>query len=223
MRARERRARRSLSKGPELPPTDTHVTSSNTGRAYAITSNNAPLRPFGDSTWEDVRRYIHRRLQERFPAVSEYDIEDATGYALVDLLDYWIHLPGSVRADDPRSTFRLAVKRGTWRGCEFMQHALHYERTSAHLNELPEAASTDPADLVDAQYDEEEARRLAVGLVGELDEKKFEWLRGYLAGLTTREEAAIQNCSQSRVTKRRRKAVAALRKAAQDSGLIEAP
>lgn len=140
----------------------------------------------------------------------------------MDLLDYWIHLEGSVRENDPSATYLLAVKRGTWRGSEFVQQAVNGREQVIPPADLADVPTHDPADLIEERYEDELSQRVARQLVSELDDEKFAWLKGYLAGLSSREEAAATHTPQRTVSDRRRRAINALRLAAKSEGLIEA-
>lgn len=167
-----------------------------------------PRNLFGDRDWDDVRSVVTRRTRKKFPRARQDDIEDAVSLAMVDLVDYWIQLDSSVLPDDPTRTFWQACLRGTWMAATFLTQewdardvpveALSTDRDDAPSLGIGTPMMASPEDIVINNMERERFQRFVRGqqsLVGD-------WMRPFLAGVTTREQAHIEGVNQSAVCRR---------------------
>jgi len=175
-----------------------------------------PLLPdsgilFGDKTWDDVRRTLMRRLNKKYGGrVQPADLEDSVASAMVDLVDYWVHLPSSVAPENPARNFNFAVTRGYWMASSFV-----YRRVSeqSYLVSLDEKVVYGP-EMVVAGPEPEDFEPTEEAKVREflatLPEEEFTgWLDDYLAGRSERVTARKHNTYPNTIHRRR---VAGLRR-----------
>lgn len=167
-----------------------------------------PRNLFGDRDWNDVRNVTIRRTRKRFPRARQDDIEDAVSLAMVDLVDYWVTLASSIIPDDPERTFWQACKRGTWMATTFLTQewdardvpveALSTDRDDAPSLGITTASVPSPEDIVIRNMEREGFQRFLgsqMSVVGD-------WLKPFVAGVSTREQARIEGVSQSAVAYR---------------------
>ena len=168
-------------------------------------------RLFGDRDWGDVRTVVVRRMRRRFPRAHTEDIEDAVSLAMVDLVDYWVQLESSIREDEPSHTFWLACKRATWMATTFLTQewdmrdtpfAFVSDETGSGLEQARSQgrgrASESPEDIVIQNLERERFQ----GFIANLPDRLNDWLRPFMAGVTTRQQARIEGCSQQAVAAR---------------------
>lgn len=159
---------------------------------------------FGDKNWGDVQKSLTRRLQRRFSGRLDFDdIEDAVASAMLDLVDYWVHLPSSLKPDNPGRNFNFAVQRGTWMATAFAVQRMLSLATLVPLDEqyvYPEMVTPGP-EPEDFMEDEEATVR---NFLSTLPEEEFSsWLTSYLNGETVREAAAREGTHFMSVHERR--------------------
>ena len=184
---------------------------------------NGLIDIFGPRGWGDVHHEVTRRLTRRYAyrLSTPHDIEEAVAGAMLDLVDYWVHLASSVDLDDPERNFKWATWRGTRTATQFLLQRIN-ERS--HVVSLSD-------DGVDSEYHSPRSDRLADCTAGpeELacgdDEAKQvrdlidslpaenhrRWLGGLLEGLTVREAAKAEGVPCTTEWRRRRAGVEAVR------------
>lgn len=162
------------------------------------------------------------RLAQRFRGASRQEVEDAVGYALVDLFDYWVFHPTSIDQGDPKRTYAYAVKRAEWLGKQFLAQALHLRSATDSLDNLHEQGIDvpDPTTLPEEALDAAEERAYALHLVDTLPPEKALWLQNYLEGRSARDEGREAGVSHSAVLIRRRALLRGLREAAREDGMV---
>lgn len=166
-----------------------------------------------ERTWLDVQDVTAKRLRRKVPSASAYEIEDAVGFALVDLVDYWVNLTGSVDPTNPEKTFWYAVRRATWTAGEYLSGELsdrHGAQEQAGelssrivsvdaLEELAKHAGYEHSTPVeDEALDNIERARFDAYLSDQDDE----WLHLYLSGASQADVAQTEGCSKQAVSKR---------------------
>lgn len=173
---------------------------------------------FGERDWDDVRKVVYSRLRRKFQRARDEDIDDAVSLAMVDLVDYWIQLKGSVVDGDPNYTFWRACKRGTWMATTFLTQ--EWDRTDIPLEALspgwdgpaPSGASAPPTPTPeDVVIDQMERERFNKFMTDQLSTSDGDWLRPMLSGVTQRQLAAAEGVSRTAIAQRwrRRSAVIA--------------
>lgn len=140
------------------------------------------------------------------------------GFALVDLIDYWVQAPGSI-STSPERTFWYAVRRAVWMGTQFLVQFNEHRGDS--LDEMVENGRepVTPFDPDEALV-EGEHEAFAASVRARLSDGRATWLDGLAAGLTTREEAEVVGVSQQAVCQRRKAAIQEARDAARADGLL---
>lgn len=161
-----------------------------------------PRHIFGRRTWTDVRGVITARTRRRFPRAKFDDIEDAVSWAMVDLVDYWIQLGSSVVEGDPEKTFWRACKRGTWMATTFItQDWDDKDVPSDAIADILDSGAPREASVEDVALHNVERERLV-----RFTRSRFcefgDWLRPYLAGHTTYEQAEREGVTQSAISRR---------------------
>lgn len=182
---------------------------------------------FGDRDWNDVRSVVTRRMRRRFPRAGLDDIEDAVALALVDLVDYWIQLPSSIVEDCPRQTFWRACKRATWMATTFLTQEwdmrdVPSETLSTDRDDAPvvgvygaTASSDSPEDIVLRNIERERFQRF----VWEQLDAVGEWLRPFVAGVSTRQQAREEGVTQSAISYRWQRRMNSFLESAEEAGL----
>lgn len=151
--------------------------------------------------------------------MDEAEVEDATGFAIVDLLDYWVTHPNSL-SNEPDRNFWFAVKRAEWMGVQFLGQASAHLSNQDSLEALTEHGNEPVVEFdPDLALTEEEEREFARSVMERLGSRSS-WLSGLLAGQSTREEARQAGVSQSLVCQRRKKATQEVQGIARQEGFL---
>lgn len=189
----------------------------------------APEADFGEKTWDDVRGMIAVRLARVFGRPL-HAVEDAASAAMVDLVDYWMHLPSSL-GGSPNRNFAYAVQRGVWMGqCYFSQGldlAVQERPCNPIANEESEAANGDahldvpdpapgPEEQAMERSDVEAARHFLSGLPA--PELKG-WLMPLIDGLPVEAQAQAEGVTKSAISHRRKAGFDRLVEAAKKAGI----
>ena len=132
------------------------------------------------------------------------DIEDAVSCAMVDLVDYWVHLPSSIAPENPDRNYCFAVTRGGWMAAAHVRRIVNEQ---AHTTPLDEMAAYHPdlrqpgPEPEDFEPDEEQQAR---EFLATLPEEEFSsWLEDYLAGRTVRASAQREDVTFAAIHQRR--------------------
>lgn len=185
------------------------------------------LEPFGSRTWDDVRSAILKSVRRKWPNMPIDDVEDAVSEAIVDLVDYWLHLSSSVDISNPERNFAFGIRRGAWVATTALVARFNeYE----HEWPTPDGATDDgdggtvagllarhPDDGLGPEdaYIEREKLECLRDAISRLTPDDWEqWFDDYIEGKTTREIASDQGISQSKASRRQREGLALLRGAA---------
>lgn len=175
---------------------------------------------FGDRDWGDVQSSLTRRMRRRFGGRLDYDdIDDTVASAMVDLVDYWVHLPSSIVTKDYGRNFNFAVQRGTWMATTFAVQRLMTLATLVSLDEqytYPNMVipGPEPDDVID---DEMTTIR---NFLSTLPEEEFSgWLTSFLNGETERQAAVSAGVHRSSIHERRTRGLKRLRQRAHSYGL----
>jgi hypothetical protein len=182
---------------------------------------------FGSRSLTDVRHVVASRLVRQFGhSTPPDDIDDAVSFALVDLLDYWIHLGSSIDSSNPDATFWRACKRGHWMATQFLvqefverRRFIHWDDADAADDMTNEFADPSPSpEEVALTVDELTRLRDFVGSLPESEHSR--WLRAYSAGMTEQEQATKEGVSQPAVHYRRARGLVRFARAAHENGLV---
>lgn len=143
------------------------------------------------------------------------------GYAMLDLLDYWLHAEGSISPDNPDRTFWYAIRRAEWMGVQYLGQTAHATYAQDSLDALRESGQepVDDDEPGDALLEDED-RAHAQALVRDLDETRGGWLRSYLGGQTSREVAEQEGVSHTAILERWRTVTNELRASARSLGYL---
>lgn len=168
-------------------------------------------------------------MRRRFPRASFDDIEDAVALAMVDLVDYWVQLASSIDYDDPERTFWLACKRATWMATTFLTQ--EWDMRDSPLEALsggegevvydrpgrpaPTRYTASPEDVVLDDLDRERFQHFIADQLNQLGE----WLRPFMSGVTTREQARQEGVSQSAIAYRWQRRLGSFVKNAETAGI----
>lgn len=142
---------------------------------------------------------------------------------MLDLVDYWVHLPSSLDSDNPSRNFNFAVQRGTWMATAFAVQRMWSLASLVSLDEqqaYPEMVTPgpEPEDFMD---DEETTVRK---FLATLPEEEFSsWLTSYLNGETVRDAADREGLFFTSVHQRRTRGLKRIRARAHAYGLTVAP
>lgn len=184
------------------------------------TLRNTSRNIFGRRDWTDVQSVLFARIWKKFPRARGDDIDDAVALAMVDLIDYWIHLSSSIVTGNPDKTFWQACKRGTWMATTFLTQ--EWDTKDVPVESVTDAMTASPADdtpVEDEVLDHLERERFT-NLVHDQLGPLGDWLRPFLGGVTTREQAAIEGVSQSAIAQRWGGRMTSFVEAAAAAGLV---
>lgn len=182
--------------------------------------DNQTPAPFGERDWTDVEEVLRAVVYRKWGHLNREDMNDAIQTAMLDLVDYWVHLPSVDDNRDVDQNFRFAVQRGYWTATTWLSNTFE-ERNSlrtldvdmAHqappgadgLNEeyrhqVPEdRTQPGPEEQVIQKLEEEEVRRA----ITESDPEELDpWLEDYLSEQTCTQVAERLGISHQAVSKR---------------------
>lgn len=186
------------------------------------TTTQQPRNIFGERTWDDVRTVITGRVRRSFQRVSAHQLEDAVATALVDLIDYWIHLPSSIR-ENKEQTFWLACRRGEWMAKQFLATELG-DCTITQVG-YPEDAYGEVVGAIVGGASESDTEDIAqeralARLLEDAPDEEFElWLNDFMSGCSLAEAGNRLGVSYQAIQRRRVWGMSRLRHRASELGL----
>lgn len=157
----------------------------------------------------DVADVCTKRLKRKFPNARHHDVEDAVGFAVVDLYDYWVSLPSSQKAETPEDAFRLACKRAEWTATRILTQDWH--DSAVPMEELSAPDSTYPAlSSTNVEYEvvERDAMHELYTYIEDRWEDEAAWLDPFLRGVSASAHAEATNQDRFIVARRWRKNLA---------------
>lgn len=176
---------------------------------------------------------IAGRLLRKYPNTSKFDIDDVVAAAMLDLIEYWQHLPSSIDPDNPDRNFAYAIRRGTWMATEFLVQRFRDKELEVSLTDSREG-DTHSTSLIERIASDEDTPERVVSEADELQQIRNAladlpagelrgWMDDYLAGVSERQQAAAEGVRRDIVMRRRRSGIKRLRAAMRQAGLDAAP
>lgn len=156
-------------------------------------------------------------MRKRFRRANQDDLDDAVSLAMVDLVDYWVQLDSSIIPDNPDRTFWQACKRGTWMATTFLTQ--DWDRRDVPSEAITEgtgegARGKSPEQVVLEQLDSE---RFTGFIESQLD-SVGEWLRPFMSGVTTYEQAEVEGVARQSLSERWQRRLTSFQTAAHEAG-----
>jgi len=176
---------------------------------------------FGKKTWKQVHAAVYAKTLRKFPRAKHEDVDDAVATAMLDLVNYWVHLPSSLRGDDAGRNYNFAVQRGYWTATTWLcgrhgQRAGEESLDESDAYDPPDPRPT-PCETAERADERERLRKM----LAEMPERELRrWMRSYLRGETTRTTAHACGVSQNTAHLRRTAGLRRLRQRARAYGVL---